>query len=897
MKERIEAKLRRRNALWGEVKLGEGSIRDIEFVTQYLQLAHGACQPDLRQRSTLAALSRLAAAGLLSPDEYRILADGYIFLRTVEHHLQLLHYRQTHALPDDPATLNHLARRLRFQGADAGRRLVDRYDQHSRAIRAVYRRYLEANDGDLTMTVHNNTPRPVPAPFKRHVDRMPATYTITFSEPDIARHFELIERLDARHPVEIDAEPLDADAADGTGQHWRVTIVGFDHVGQLSLICGLLFAYGFDIVEGHVFSYGREQPELKLLPETARTRRRTRRKTTTQTDWRKIVDVFTVRSLHGKTSPRRWADYAADLTALTERLLRGEQREAQGELAKRVAREMPAFADELATLYPIDIHIDNDLSDRHTVLRIDARDTPGFLYELTNALALIGINIRRMTVETEGNQVRDTLYVIDTRNEKITDPDQQRKLRAATALIKEFTHLLPRSPNPEAALLNFRQFIGHLFARPNWPDELTSLERPDVLQTLARLLGVSEFLWTDFLRMQYANLFPLVSNTGALAERKDKASLQAELSEALHSAAGPEERRRVLNDFKDREMFRIDMRQIQGLITEYGQFSAELTDLAEVVVEAAYQMCLDELQAGYGLPRQPDGTLCPMTVCGLGKCGGRELGFASDIELMFIYDGEGRTTGPRQIGVAEFYEKVVQAVNAAIRSKREGIFELDLRLRPYGKAGRMAVSLESFRRYFAPTGDAWPYERQALIKLRPIAGDMRLGREIVRLRDELIYTGAPFDTAAMRAMRERQLRHLVTPGVINAKFSPGGLVDVEYLVQALQITHGGQNPNLRQTNTRQAMDALAAAGILSPEEHRQLAEAHMFLRRLINALRMVRGHARDLNVPPPDSEEFEFLARRLNYGSDIAQLHNDLLDHTTTVQELSTKLLEKHAPQ
>jgi len=145
--------------------------------------------------------------------------------------------------------------------------------------------------------------------------------------------------------------------------------------------------------------------------------------------------------------------------------------------------------------------------------------------------------------------------------------------------------------------------------------------------------------------------------------------------------------------------------------------------------------------------------------------------------------------------------------------------------------------------------------------------------------------------AAMRAMRERQLRHLVTAGTINAKFSPGGLVDVEYLVQGLQITHGHVDPNLRQPNTADGMRALAAAGIISEEDYPNLLKAHIFLRRLINALRMVRGNAKDLTVPPPEEEAFAFLARRLNYGDDMAQLQVDLMRHTTDVQELSQKLL------
>jgi glutamate-ammonia-ligase adenylyltransferase len=350
--------------------------------------------------------------------------------------------------------------------------------------------------------------------------------------------------------------------------------------------------------------------------------------------------------------------------------------------------------------------------------------------------------------------------------------------------------------------------------------------------------------------------------------------------------------RAALNAFKDREMFRIDMRHILGHTREFWDFSEELTDLVEVVLGAAYHLCHEDLRTVYGSPCLEDGRLSDMTICALGKCGGRELGFASDIELMFIYAGNGQTSGPTTITSAEFYEKLVQNLMSDIEARREGIFEVDLQLRPYGKAGSLAVSLDSFRRYFSPDGPAWPYERQALVKLRPIAGNLQMGEHIVRLRDQYVYTGEPFDATAMRAMRERQIRHLVTGGTFNAKYSPGGLADLEYLVQGLQITHGHEHPTVRSTNIRAAMLALAEVGALSAEDYVRLRRAHTFLRWLIDALRMVRGNAKDLTAPPADSEEFAYLARRLRYGSDLAQLREELARHTAAVQELSARLLK-----
>jgi [glutamine synthetase] adenylyltransferase / [glutamine synthetase]-adenylyl-L-tyrosine phosphorylase len=302
---------------------------------------------------------------------------------------------------------------------------------------------------------------------------------------------------------------------------------------------------------------------------------------------------------------------------------------------------------------------------------------------------------------------------------------------------------------------------------------------------------------------------------------------------------------------------------------------------------------MDELSRQYGQPLLEEGHPCPAALIALGKCGGRELGFASDIEVMLIYAGKGKTTGPNSISTSDFFEEFVRSFIDSIHSRQEGIFHIDLQLRPYGKAGSMAVSLEAFRHYYGPQGPAWAYERQALVKLRPITGDRTLGEAVCKLRDKYVYGGEPFNVTAMRAMRERQIRHLVTAGTFNAKFSPGGLVDLEYLVQALQINHGATNPSLRLTNVRMAMAALAEAGILSEADYVRLRKAHSFLRWLIDSLRVVRGNSKDVNIPPFDSEEFAFLARRLRYGKDTNRLQEDLARYPSDVLELNARLLSQ----
>jgi glutamate-ammonia-ligase adenylyltransferase len=884
MKRQVESQLRRSGKMWGEVKLGEGSIRDVEFTAQFLQLAHGLEMPEIQSGNTLDALVRLAAAGLLSVDEHRVLAEGYVFLRTVEHFLQMMHYRQVHILPEDNASMAQLALRLGFSGAQPERALVERYEQHRNAIRVIFMRYLGSSVMD-TKPPFSNPVDETRLDVHRHLDRMAPSYAETYSADEIARHAELAGRLGGENLVEVDTVP-------GQGGEWKVTIVAYDFPGELSILTGLLFVHGLDILSGEAFTYEPlEHPSEKGRRAAADTRR-------------KIVDVFRVRPVRlEQEASVVWLRYSEDLTTLLQMLRNGQRAEAQSDLTRRVAgilqdTDLMQSGQFVPALYPIEIQVDNEVSEKHTLLRIGSPDTFGFLYEFTNALALNRVYIDRVVIETVGNRVQDTLFVTDEQGRKIVDEEKQRELRAASVLIKHFTHLLPFSPNPESAIVHFRDFIDQLFRRPNWPDELASLERQEVLQALARVLGVSDFLWDDFLRMQYTNLFPVVKDVDALASAKSLAQLQVELAEVLarvHAGAQPPDVNApwilALNDWKDREMFRIDMRHILGHTREFWDFAAELTDLGEVMANTTFHLCHEDLRLVYGAPMREDGLPCEMCVVALGKFGGKELGFASDIELMFIFEGLGATAGPRVISAAEFYEKLVEYYVKATRARREGIFEIDLQLRPYGKAGSLAVSLESFRRYFVPGGPAWAYERQALTRMRTVAGNQELGRKIEGLRDEFVYLGETFDTTAMRAMRERQLRHLVTGGKFNLKYSLGGLVDVEYLVQGLQIMHGAENPAVRQTNTREAMSALAKAGVLSEDDHTRLRKAHTFLRWFIDSLRVVRGNAKDVTVPAEGSEEFTYLARRLKYGSDPEQLRSELARYTEDVREINARLL------
>jgi glutamate-ammonia-ligase adenylyltransferase len=867
MKQRIEAELKKKGKDWGEVKSGKGSIRDVEFTTQYLQMANGAKHPSIRSINTLDGLVRLVDHGLIQADEYRHLTSGYVFFRKIEHALQLMHYNQEHHMPTDERELAYLARRLDFQ---EGQQLVQYYEQHRKAVRNIFKKYIHPPKSDSGLHAAQSEQESNP------IGMMAASYSKVYNEAEIEKHSQMARKLSETNNVELQTEKIPENQL-------RLTMVGFDQTGDLSLICGLLFVYGFDIQQGHLFTNQKVNPAASSQSRSPKLSEKSKSK-------RKFVIVLDVKASDAAVQPSFWISYKKDLTELLNKVETGKIQEAVGELAKRVAGALHDLPQASQMLYPVEIELDNDTDARYTILRIQSEDTIGFLYELTNALSMSGIDIARMVIDSEGNKVSDVLYVTDDKGEKISAEAQQQGLRAAIVLIKHFTHLLPRSPNPESALLHFREFLEHLFKQPNWVEEISSLERTSVLSALARLLGVSDFLWEDFLRLQHSNLFPVVANVEELKNRVSFAELKAELARELAEATSAEDQQERLNAFKDRAMLRTDMRHILGHISEFGQFSDELTDVAEVVVQGAYEICDLQLQERYGVPQLETEDPCRISICALGKCGGRELGFASDIELMFIYEGSGQTTGPEIITNNEYYLKLVEKFSKMIKTRSEGIFQIDLRLRPYGQAGSLAVSAEAFQSYFSHEGAAWPYERQALVKLRPIAADEEFGNQIVRMRDSIIYSGKPFDVAAMLAMREKQIQQLVKGGTINAKLGDGGLVDCEYLIQSLQITYGHRNPGLRTTNTLEGIDSLKELGLISPDDYVKLRNAYIFLRRLIDALRMVRGNAKDLTVPPQNQEEFDFLARRLGYGSHTEKLQTEISVTMDRVRDFSRLL-------
>jgi len=724
------------------------------------------------------------------------------------------------------------------------------------------------------------------------VSRMDAEYFERFQPADIARHLALAGCLDLDHPAQVSI-------VERSGGQFDVAVVAYDYFSEFAALCGLLSSFGLDIREGSIYTFADSPAQPPRHGPDGLRRRATIRPGLSR---KKIVDVFLVHPLpgmqFGAAEQRRFASEIDRLVRLLDaKRFREARRAVNRRLVETLGKSRSSFTGLLA---PVDIRFDNTVSPSSTVMDIRSADTPAFLYAFANALTMRGLYIHKARFEHVGSELRDRFEVRSRHGRKIEDQAEQQELTLTATLIKQFTQHLTWAPDPGKALDAFDQFLDQMFTEARGRKALKFLAAGKTLPLLARLLGASDFLWEDFLRRQHANLLPLLENYQKTPLVRPRAELVRELRRRVAAARTDEARRRALNQYKDRELFRIDMKHLLEPASTLPDFSRALTELAEVVVEQAVRDSQALLSRAHGVPKLAPASACPFAVFGMGKFGGRELGYASDIEVLFVYGGPGRTSGRHPLDHSEFYERLVQDILRRIEARQEGIFHLDVRLRPHGGKGLLANTLDELCRYYSPSGLAAPFERQALIKLRFVAGDAALGRRVEAHRDAYVYSAVPWDLPAALELRQRQLTELVERGTTNVKYSPGGIVDIEYAVQYLQLMYGHAHRGLRTPSTLEALAALEAQGLLHARNAATLREAYLFLRRLIDALRIVRGHAKDLVLPDAQADEFIFLARRLGYTAEewragAARLAADVAGHMERARTFFAERFERRA--
>ncbi|MGZ5002120.1 MAG: [protein-PII] uridylyltransferase family protein, partial [Chthoniobacterales bacterium] len=338
---------------------------------------------------------------------------------------------------------------------------------------------------------------------------------------------------------------------------------------------------------------------------------------------------------------------------------------------------------------------------------------------------------------------------------------------------------------------------------------------------------------------------------------------RAEMLAAVHDLTSDSE---VDNNFgalrfwKGREMARVAVRELAA-VAPLEETTGELSQIAEICLRRVFEFWDAELRQRYGSPK------AEFAILALGKLGGGELNHSSDVDLLFLYSDEGQLTP--HISYHQFFNRLGNKILETFSKPHPAgsLFRVDLRLRPEGSAGPLARSLESMENYYAGFGETW--ERIALIKARGITGSRELAYDFLRLHQPFIYpkSATPDLLDEIAKIKHRIERDVVGPEKLerDVKLGRGGIRDIEFIVQTLQLIHGARNPFLQEPSMLKALRALRELDLLPREDILALDDAYRFLRRVEHRLQIEAEQ--QTHTVPDESEPLSRLARSLRFSS------------------------------
>jgi glutamate-ammonia-ligase adenylyltransferase len=441
-----------------------------------------------------------------------------------------------------------------------------------------------------------------------------------------------------------------------------------------------------------------------------------------------------------------------------------------------------------------------------------------------------------------------------------------RRSRVMRELLPVILEWLSETPDPDLGLLQLRRLVEGPARSASLA--VTFRDAPGAAERACHLLGASRVVGEALRR--HPEFVDALDDDAALAVETSRADLVADAFDTLEWRGDQEQRREGLRRFKRRELLRIATRDLLG----YARLEAterELTVLAEACLEAALASL-----------RSP----VPFAVVGMGRLGGGELSYASDIDVMFVYEGD------RAADFNDAERVATQLVQEIGATTAEGqTFRIDARLRPEGTQGPLARSLGGFAAYYEQYGLTW--ERQALTKARFVAGDAALGMRFGELAEAFAYNRpmTDDDVREVRRMKARIERERIPPGEdpqFHLKLGRGSMSDVEFTVQLLQLVHGGARPELRAPATIEALAQLRTSGLLETDDADVLEEAYRFCERARNARYLQSGQPSD--ALPGDRSELERLALLLGY---VHQPHIALRDDYRRVTRRARRVVER----
>jgi len=462
-----------------------------------------------------------------------------------------------------------------------------------------------------------------------------------------------------------------------------------------------------------------------------------------------------------------------------------------------------------------------------------------------------------------------------------------------SAVCDQLAEHLAGCADPDMAMNNLDRFV----AASRNPLALGALFQrdPSALSTLLQIFSTSQHL-SDVLVTDPESFDLLRLTEGKPFARQALVNdLASEVAVLEHDQAVL----RALRRFKRRETLRIsygDIVREQSVRT----VTLQISYLADAILEAALGAAWRKLRLSRGTPLGPEGQPARFVVLGMGKLGGLELNYSSDVDLIFLYDVDGKTDGKRPVTNVEFFGRLAQELVRLLTEATElgAPYRVDLRLRPEGDQGPMVRSVASALHYYDVRGRTW--ERQAYIKARPVAGDLELGFEFLKQLGPWIYRRylSRAEISEIKALKRRIEASSSQEGVeaLNVKTGRGGIRDVEFVIQFLQLLNGSGMPAVRTGNTLEAIARLETAGCLTNQERVLLEANYSLLRKIEHRLQIMF----DLktHVLPEEPDELRKLALRMGYTNSpakpaLAKFQKDYQRRTTENRRILDFLLHE----
>nr|HQU85127.1 DUF294 nucleotidyltransferase-like domain-containing protein [Pyrinomonadaceae bacterium] len=359
----------------------------------------------------------------------------------------------------------------------------------------------------------------------------------------------------------------------------------------------------------------------------------------------------------------------------------------------------------------------------------------------------------------------------------------------------------------------------------------------------------------------------------------------------------------LLARFRRRELLRIYLRDIRRLGT-IAEITEEISNLADAILEYALRLARQEMDNRYGIPLETDeknrSKPAGFCVVSLGKLGSKELNYSSDIDLLFIYSSDGNTSGIGAKGTVtnrEYFVKLAEFVTKIVGQQTgEGAaYRVDMRLRPHGRIGALALSLKETIRYYQTEARKW--EKQVLIRARASAGDAEIFKNFFSAVENFVFSKDESIENALenvRLSKEKINQEQNKNSGFNVKLGKGGIREIEFIAQALQLAHGGRDEWLRSPHTLISLTRLADRKLISENELTELFDGYEFLRQLEHILQMEHG-LQTHNIPL-EAEKRLLTARRINLSS-FEDLEKSLSFHTANVNRVFTRVFGNSEPK